>query len=127
MYQVPPEVWNELAKQGRLTHPTWQRVMALPAEQMLSALDSLADEWEQEHPERAVRAALLVAPLLVERVAISAFLRSSPMGESLRPAMPELLTVEEATAMADQEFRLNAMEREALRKLLREHEATATN
>jgi hypothetical protein len=127
MYQVPPETWQELASQGRLRHPTWQKLMPLPVEKLLPALDSLVDEWEQEHPERAVRAALLVAPLLVERAAISAFLRSSPMGESLRPAMPELLTVEEAVAMADQEFRLSATEREALRKLLREHEATATS
>lgn len=127
MYQVPPEAWNELAKQGRLTHPAWQRVMALPPDKMLPALDQLADEWERDYPARTARAALLVAPLLVERAAISAFLRSSPMGESLRPAMPELLTVEEATAMADQEFRLNATERESLRKLLQEHETTATS
>jgi len=127
MYQVPPETWNELAKQGGLRHPTWQKLMALPMAKMLPALDRLADEWEQDYPERTARAALLVAPLLVERAAISAFLLTSPMAETLRPAMPELLTVEEATAMADQEFRLTATEREALRKLLREHEATATS
>lgn len=127
MYQVTPETWNEIAAEGALVHPTWARIMSLPESEMMSALDQLAEVWEQSYPERSVRAALLVAPLLAEHAAISAHLEDHPMAWALRSAMPEILSVGEAVAVAEFEFMLEPSQAEALERLLVRHLAEGAN
>ncbi len=121
MYQVTPETWNEISAEGALVHPTWARIMSLPESEMMSALDQLAEVWEQSYPARSVRAALLVAPLLAEHVAITAHLEDHPMAWALRSAMPEILSVGEAVAVAESEFMLEPSQAEALQHLLVSH------
>lgn len=117
MYQVPQAIWNGIAKTQQLTIPLWADLFR--AKDLPKALEPLYAQLEAAGADaRTVRAYLLVAPLLQENVAISRFLETHPGQDSLRSLLPELTTMQEATALASSEYSLRPTQLTTLKRLL---------
>jgi hypothetical protein len=122
MYQAATEVWNAIAASQPIS-PEWAPLFrANPTEQStrLSVLTSQLDK--RGLSPRAIRGFLLVAPLLSENEAISAYLEEAGRLD-LRAALPELTSINEALIHATMEFRLTPSDQEQLRQALRQHKA----
>jgi hypothetical protein len=108
MYQATPEVWNAIAASQPLS-PYWAPLFrANPAEMgaRLAALQTNAEKWLGLTDPKLLRSFLLVAPLLSENEAISAYLEESGR-QDLRAALPEVCSVTEAVSLATAEYRLS--------------------
>lgn len=120
MYQVPTPVWNAIAKTQVIKHQPWMTLFSLKADQQLPALADLENQLsDQKADSRTIRAYLLVAPLLLENVAISKYLQATNQ-PGLRGSMPELTTIREAVALATTEFNLTPTQQAKLHQLLTE-------
>lgn len=127
MLQVSPVIWNEIAATQNLVHPEMRRLMSLPQDQLPKALDALAKTQESAGASpRATLAYATVAPLLLENQAISRYIQMKD-NDSLRASLPELTTVDEATSLATQEYRLNGLDQKSLKKLLNASVSSAPN
>ena len=118
MYQVPTSVWNEIAKAQPLSKP-WSTLFRLNYEQLTKQLPKLVDEpiEAQGADDSTVLAYRLVAPLLQETEAISAYIEETG-NLNLRASLPEINSVNEALILASEEYRLNPSQQSLLRKLL---------
>lgn len=120
MYQTPAPIWNEIAATQTLQHDPWKELFRLKGEKQLQALEQLESQLSTRGADsRVIRSYLLVAPLLLENVAISKWLMENEDG-SLRSSMPELTSIPEAVALATQEFRLLPSQAKKLTALLTE-------
>ena len=118
MYQVPMQVWNEIAKGQALSQP-WATLFRMTPDQLPQGLEKLVDEPIEAlgADNRTVLAYRLVAPLLIENEAISAFVLEDNRPD-LRTAMPELISVNEAVSLASLEYRLTPLQQKNLTQLL---------
>ena len=118
MYHVPMQVWNEIAKGQALSQP-WATLFRMTPDQLPRGLEKLVDEPIEAlgADNRTVLAYRLVAPLLIENEAISAFVLEDNRPD-LRTAMPELISVNEAVSLASLEYRLTPLQQKNLTQLL---------
>ena len=118
MYQTPMAVWNEIAKAQPLSQP-WATLFRLKPEELGQALDKLVDRpiEAQGADNSTVLAYRLVAPLLLENEAISAYLLEVQQ-PSLRASLPELTSVNQAVMLASAEYRLTPSQQTKLQQLL---------
>ena len=84
----------------------------------------LGDLMEKQglHDPAVHRAFLLVAPLLAENEAISAYLQEADRPD-LRSALPEVTSINEAVILATMEYRLSPSQQALLTRLLTQHMA----
>ncbi len=117
MMQVSQVIWNDLVATQEVLNPALRKLMEADPEEIDQLLEREADQLEQTYPARAVLAFQVVAPLLIERKAITNWLvdRNRP---DLRASIPEILTIPEAISLMTAEYRINETERKALRKML---------
>lgn len=118
MFQVTPELWNQIADSQKLVNPSLRMLLRMPRELMQEQLQSMEQALEANGvPDSVITSYLTMAPLLAEHEAISRFINE--MGSSsLRQALPEVLTAQEAVAIAQQDRPLNDSESELLLKML---------
>jgi hypothetical protein len=120
MYQAPATVWNAIAASQPLT-PAWAPLFrASPARMghLLSILQTNLEKHLAVTDAKVIRSFLLVAPLLSESEAISAYLEEADRPD-LRAALPELNSINEAVILASNEFRLSQSQQEQLSQALR--------
>ena len=119
MYQTPLPIWNRIAKSQPLSQP-WATLFRATEQTLPGLLDKLVDKpAEQEGADnKTVLALRLVAPLLVENEAISAFVQEEQT-PSLRASLPEINSVTEAVMLASTEYRLTPTQQAKLGQLLR--------
>ncbi len=118
MHQTPTPIWNEIAQTQRLRSQTWAPLFKMPEAEQHKALEEIEAKLEADgHDPRTILAYLLVAPLLEENVAISAWIEKIGRTD-LRNSMPELTSVSEALILASGEYRLMPSQQNKLRALL---------
>ena len=119
MYQAPMQAWNEIAQSQALSQP-WATLFRMTDEQLPAGLDKLVDQplEAQGADNRTVLAYRLVAPLLIENVAISDYIEMTG-NLSLRASLPELISVNEAVILASMEYRLTPSQQAKLTVLLK--------
>lgn len=120
MYQVRPEIWNQVAATGKVKQEYLRELMSLPADEMWPALDEQRVRLEEKSglPPTVAAAYQLVAPLLAAHEAISEFVRTTDSFEA-RLGLPEVLSAAEAVEMANMEHQfMTPAEREQLLALL---------
>lgn len=118
MYQVPPSVWNAIAKTQELRNPSFRQLMAMPEEKMLKALDEQAKALTASKvPDSVISAYQEIAPLLAENEAISKYIEQTG-NSSLRSALPEILSAPEAVSIASKDRSLSKSEQQLLLKML---------
>lgn len=117
MLQVAAPIWNRIAEYGLAT-PFGEKFLTLNQQQMTDAQQLEYDRLTKAgtSPEAAI-SFLTLAPLLLERKAISRYARSNPQ---IRDALPEVTSVQEALHMAIAGDRLNPKQTAELRTLLEE-------
>lgn len=120
MYQAPMQAWNEIAQSQALSQP-WATLFRMTPQELPAGLDKLVDQpiEAQGADNRTVLAYRLVAPLLLENVAISDYLGMTNQ-LNLRASMPELTSVNEAVILASKEYRLTASQQAKLTQLLQQ-------
>ena len=113
MLQIATPVWNRVAKHNLRTE--WARaVFPMDDEGQQEAYEKVESSLlKQGHPELAVGAYLSVMPLLAEREAIQ-----RAQQEQYEPALTEVLSVQEAVALASRDWALNERTISSLRQLL---------
>ena len=118
MHQVPMPVWNEIAKSQPLSQP-WATLFRMTPENLPKGLEKMVDAPAEAMgaDNKTVLAYRLVAPLLQENEAISAYIQES-QSPNLRASLPELNSVSEAVMMASEEYRLTASQQQKLTQLL---------
>lgn len=121
MHQVPMRVWNEIAMSQPLSQP-WVRLFRATPEQFPAMLDELVDKplEQQGADNRVILAYRLVAPLLMENEAISAYLEETQQ-PTLRASLPEVTSVNEAVILASMEYPLTQSQQQKLTQLLASH------
>jgi hypothetical protein len=123
MYQIAPEIWNEIAAAGKVRTPQLRNMMALPAEKMLPALNRQRELLEENGMPPAVAFAYqTMLPLLAEHRAISTFIEETE-ALTLRSALPEVLTAAEAVEIANLDYPLTSTERDRLLEALLPHQS----
>lgn len=119
MQQVPASVWNQIAQTQPLQNPSMKELFPMNQAQLDAALASQAQAMSTAgQTDSVINAYQLMAPLLAENQAISAYINQTGHSD-LRSALPEVLNPSEATAIATQENPLSASEQAALLNLLR--------
>jgi hypothetical protein len=118
MYQVPMNVWNEIAESQPLGQP-WADLFRLTPEALPAALEKAVDVPAAQAglDNRTILALRLVAPLLMETEAISAYLTETGQ-PTLRASMPEINSVNEALILASTEYRLSPSQQAKLKAQL---------
>lgn len=118
MYQVPARVWNAIAATGSLRNPSFKILMAMPEEQMLKDLDEQAKVLAKRGVSDSVISAYQeLAPLLAEHEAISRYINQTGNFD-LRAALPEILSPQEAVAIAAKDRLLSASDKTQLKQML---------
>lgn len=123
MHQVAQPIWNRVAKTeaGKQLPRPWSQLLKADAEKVDQMIEELVYKpMDDEGTENKVQLAFkVVAPLLVANVAISDLI--SQEGEpSLRQALPEVTSVNEAVILATTEYQLSPRQQKQLTRLLRE-------
>ncbi len=118
MHQAPTTVWNGIARNQPLSHP-WSILFRMTPEELPRGLESMVDQPIEAMgaDSQTVLAYRWVAPLLIENVAISAYLDRSP-GSGLRASLPEITSVGDAVMFATVECHLTFPQQAKLKKLL---------
>ena len=115
MLSVAASVWNQVAQQGLRT-PWARRMFNLNQEELTQAHEAQADALEAKGVDPQVALAYLdVAPLVMEKEAISRMRAERPM---LASTLPETNSTDEAAALAIRDRALNAQQGSALLNLL---------
>lgn len=118
MQQVPASVWNQIAQTQPLRNPSMQQLFPMSQQQLDDALSAQALTLESHGlTDSVINAYQLMAPLLAENQAISAYINQTGHSD-LRAALPEVLNAPEAVAIASQENPLSASEQSELLNLL---------
>lgn len=119
MHQTPAMIWNQIAKTQPVASAYWRSLMEMNQDDLTKALDKLEIELAAKGADATViRAYVLVAPLLKENVAISRYLEAK-QSPDLRLCLPELTSINEAVAMATQEYLLKPSQQERLAQFLK--------
>lgn len=119
MYQVPANIWNEIARTQKLVNPSFQRLMAMNGAAMQAALEDQAQALENNGvPDSVIAAYQEIAPLLAENEAISRYINETG-NSSLRSALPEILNADEAVVIASRDHVLSKSEQQTLLHMLK--------
>lgn len=118
MYQVPPQVWNQIAQEQRLQTRLGKRLFPTAPDKMLSVLNEAEGELIRRGADPSVAAAFLtIFPLLCERKALSAFGVNHPQYlDSLTPYEG----INEALIAASRDRPMSRSEQRQLRLMLTE-------
>ena len=126
MNQIDQAIYNRIAAEFPLKTALMQRLFALNQDEIDETEGKVRAMLEQEATERysaspqtarqAARATWLVLAAWLEHEAISRYKNKHP---ETYPALPELLTVEEAAECADMELELTPQEKQLTVQLLR--------
>lgn len=118
MFQVPMRVWNEIAESQPLSQP-WADLFRLAPEALAEALADRVDGPAERAglDNRTVLALRLVAPLLMECEAISAYLQETEQLD-LRGPLPEVTSLNEALILASTEYGLTRPQQRLLKRQL---------
>lgn len=118
MFQVPMRVWNEIAESQPLSQP-WAELFRLDPEQLQDGLTRLVDGPAERAglDNRTTLALRLVAPLLMESEAISAYLQETEQLD-LRGPLPEVTSLNEALILASTEYGLTRPQQRLLKRQL---------
>lgn len=118
MLNVAAPIWNRIAETG-LTTPFGKQFFPLDEEEMSRQFDRATEMLEAEgNSPTVVRAYLEVAPLLLEREAISKYVTTHPQQRS---ALPEINTIQEAVLYSTRQHRLTGAQQRQLERLLSAH------
>ena len=118
MHQVPARVWNAIAATGELRNPSFQTLMAMPQDKMLEALEEQSKVLTRRGvPDAVISAYQELAPLLAEHEAISQYINQTGNSD-LRAALPEILSPQEAVAIAAKDRPLSASDKTQLKQML---------
>lgn len=118
MYQLPAQVWNQIAQQPEMQNPSMKALMAMGQEQMDSALQQQADALTKNGiPDSVINAYQTMGPLLAENQAISAYIEKTGNSD-LRKACPEVISAPEALGVAKQDYQLSEAEQQQLLQML---------
>ena len=118
MQQVPASVWNQIAQTQPLRNPSMRALFPMDQQALDNALTAQALTLEMNgQTDSVINAYQLMAPLLAENQAISAYINQTGHSD-LRSALPEVLNATEAVAIAAQDRPLNANEQSELLTLL---------
>ncbi|AXK39963.1 hypothetical protein [Crenobacter cavernae] len=118
MYQVHATIWNAIARTQTLSNPSLRQLFAMDQDALTQALDAQAQALEASGvPNRVIVAYQTMAPLLAESEAISAYIVQTD-NWSLRQALPEVLSAEEAVAIANLDRPMSSSEQRRLLDLL---------
>lgn len=119
MYQVPTAIWNAIAQTQQLSNPAMATLFRMDEQTMLATLAQQAKALEAAGvPDSVIVAYQEAAPLLTENEAISRYIEQTG-NSSLRTALPEILTPEEAVALEANERPLSSSEQKQLLQMLR--------
>ena len=114
MLQIAAPIWNQISPMA--SSPQWRHLFSLSQDEQIQAMDKLDAQLVGQGVDPAAALAYQqLAPLLQERRAIRAFLKTNPQWTS---ALPEVLSTNEAILMAVKDHRLKVSQTRALRKLL---------
>lgn len=115
---VAAPIWNQIAKEGNLRTEWARKAFALDPDKMASLEDA---EYKallaKGVPQPVAMGYLDLKPLLLENVAISRHIQKTQQ-TSLRTALPEVTTLNEAIMLASMERPLNPSQQMQLRQLL---------
>lgn len=118
MFQVANPIWNQIARQPEMKSEQMKALFSLPPDAMNRALDKQAELLAKAGSQpRVINAYQVVAPLLLERPAIQAYLERTESSH-LAKVLVDLESVAEALDLATTEYRLTNQERSALKTLL---------
>jgi len=116
MHQLPPEVWNQIARETTLASPAARAAFNLPAEKQEQLLENWAKaETQAKTPSWAVIPLQEVMPLMLEAQALSQFKAKHP---EFLPALPEVNSPEEAAALMSRERQWSPAQRSTFLQLL---------
>lgn len=124
MYQAATVVWNTIAASQPIS-PVWAPLFRANPTEQATRLSGLTAQLDQRGlSPAAIRGFLLVALLLSENEAISAYLEESGRMD-LRAALPEVTSINEAVILATMEYRLTPSDQTQLQQALELHMARA--
>lgn len=118
MYQAPQAVWNEIARDQTLKSPRNQKLFQMNPNDRDRELAEEVQQLVSTGIDKTVAAAYQkVIPLLQENQAISRYILKHERTD-LRAALPEVLTVDEAVMLMQQDFLLDAPKTRQLKSLI---------
>lgn len=122
MYQVPLQVWNQIAASQPLYPPMRELMLCKSPQELAAMVDKHLDHpAAQAHLDNKTTLAFrLTLPLLLENEAISAYIAETGQ-QDLRTALPELTNLREALQLAAMEYRLTQSQLVKLHHLLHKH------
>lgn len=120
MHQVPAPIWNQIARSQPLD-PFWREVMSADPDEMDKLIESKVDAFAEKYTtdNSVILGFRIVAPLLMENEAISAFIQETGY-LNLRASLPEVVSVSEAVMLASEEYRLTPSQQRQLQEVLRQ-------
>lgn len=117
---VATPIWNEIAETQELATKWGKMAFRLDAEKMSELINKEYRELKERGlPFAVIKGYLDLKPLLLENVAISRHIQRTD-DLSLRSALPEVTTIDEAVMLASQDQPLTLKQQEQLSKLLSE-------
>ena len=115
---VATPIWNEIARTQELKTAWGRKAFNLNAAQMVELVNREYEELKADRVSTEVcKAYLDLKPLLLENVAISRHIQQTD-NQSLRQALPEVTTVNEAVILASVDQELSTFQQRRLAKLL---------
>ena len=115
---VATPIWNEIARTQELKTAWAKKAFSLNAAQMVELVSREYEELKAAGVSPEVSKAYLdLKPLLLENVAISRHIQQTD-NPSLRQALPEVTTVNEAVILASADQELSTLQQRRLEKLL---------
>lgn len=122
MFAIDQHTANQIAKTQHLIYPITKKLFQASNDEEADEIEMriLKQTQEKGLTKRAALSLLLVLPLLLENKAITNYLKQTK-NPGLRMMMPEILTIEEATGLANKEknYSLTKEELESLKKVLK--------
>ena len=102
MHQLPPELWNQIARES----PPQTEAGKLAFRLMPDSLETMLEVWAQmekeaKTPKEMIVPLMEVLPLLEEQAALSQFKEKHP---EFLAALPEVLSPQEAAALMSREW-----------------------
>lgn len=116
MHQLPPELWNQIARETSLATPAARAAFNVPPARHPQMLDDWAQmEKQGQTPPWAVTPLQEVLPLMLEAEALSQFKQKHP---EFLSALPEVNSPEEAAALMTRERQWSPAQRSTFLRLL---------
>ena len=113
---VAAPVWNEIAKTQTLRTEWARKAFAMDGMEMAELEDKEFSTLKAKVGHDVAMAFQDVMPLLTENVAISKYTQERPQ---MKQALPEIVSISEAIALASMDRPLNPMQQASLRNLLK--------